>query len=436
MELLRRGRWARGCRGRCRHRRRPRQRVRGRSRWQPRGDGRGRGRGRRRRRRPRDPARAPHLRSEGAGAAATTTTTTATTAGPQEDRALGRHVLRLRQGDAQARGQGEDRGGGRGADEGTPEPPSAGRGAHRLDRVGRLQPAAFGAARRRGAGLHGFARHRHPAHHDEGLGQVEAYRQQQDEGGPGQKPARRDHRGIGSSHETPARPGRGAAPTRPRVVHARYDPRVRLACAIQSGAHPGPEGGRERGRGGGTYPLPFGTLVLAVDRATLAWSGHQLIDFYPVADLELKGFPTYYRWPGLGAPLAARVVPAALYNDLDNDPRIHDHYQFWFFSYETGNPILYSAMLLREALQHAVTRLDPQGHDPALRRMAVWGRHEEAAARRYPAARLSARDAVAPSGIPEGCRGSDPPVLYPAAENTPVTTGACAPQGGPEHDRS
>jgi len=173
-----------------------------------------------------------------------------------------------------------------------------------------------------------------------------------------------------------------------------------------------------------------------VDRATLAWSGHQLIDFYPVADLELKGFPTYYRWPGLGAPLAARVVPAALYNDLDNDPRIHDHYQFWFFSYETGNPILYSAMLLREALQHAVTRLDPQGHDPALRRMAVWGRHEEAAARRYPAARLSARDAVAPSGIPEGCRGSDPPVLYPAAENTPVTTGACAPQGGPEHDRS
>src|SRR5439155_1577201 len=258
------------------------------------------------RRRPRDPARAPHLRSEGAGAAATTTnTTTATTAGPQEDRALGRHVLRLRQGDAQARGQGEDRGGGRGADEGTPEPPSAGRGAHRLDRVGRLQPAAFGAARRRGAGLHGFARHRHPAHHDEGLGQVEAYRQQQDEGGPGQKPARRDHRGIGSSHETPARPGRGAAPTRPRVVHARYD------------------------------------------------------------------------------------------------PRIHDHYQCWFFSYETGNPILYSAMLLREALQHAVTRLDPQGHDPALRRMAVWGRHEEAAARRYPAARLSARDAVAPSGIPE-----------------------------------
>jgi pimeloyl-ACP methyl ester carboxylesterase len=64
---------------------------------------------------------------------------------------------------------------------------------------------------------------------------------------------------------------------------------------------------------------------------------------------------------------------AQLYNELTNDPRLHDRYQFWFFSYETGNPIIYSAMLLRESLVQAVERVDPEGRDPALRQMVVIG---------------------------------------------------------------
>jgi pimeloyl-ACP methyl ester carboxylesterase len=64
---------------------------------------------------------------------------------------------------------------------------------------------------------------------------------------------------------------------------------------------------------------------------------------------------------------------AQLSNELDNDPRIHRRYQFWFFSYETGNPIAYSALLLREALTAAVAQLDPEGRDPALRHMVVIG---------------------------------------------------------------
>jgi hypothetical protein len=40
-------------------------------------------------------------------------------------------------------------------------------------------------------------------------------------------------------------------------------------------------------------------------------------------------------------------------NDLMDDPRICDRYQFWFFTYDTGNPVLYSALLLREALRDA-----------------------------------------------------------------------------------
>jgi pimeloyl-ACP methyl ester carboxylesterase len=60
-------------------------------------------------------------------------------------------------------------------------------------------------------------------------------------------------------------------------------------------------------------------------------------------------------------------------NDLLDDPRIRDRYQFWFFTYDTGNPVLYSAALLREALRDAVGKLDPAGNDPALSEMVVIG---------------------------------------------------------------
>ena len=275
-----------------------------------------------------------------------------------------------------------------------------------------------------------------------------------------------------------------------------YDPFVRLAIEIYNRGLT--QGFKSDGRvdlRSGTYALPFGTLDVQVDDASLAWNSHQLWDFYPLTDIEVTGFPTYYRWAGLGAPLAAKVVPnpkdvdllgprirvpvtailrpkglmqglrdgtvhgridaypgygntkikigdlevpleaeptatlglglsetklwklelsnflgdagiitkrtqlvstrpyerglipvvmvhgtgssairwAELYNELDNDPRIHEHYQFWFFSYDSGNPIIYSSYLLRSALESAVAKLDPEGKDPALRRMVVMG---------------------------------------------------------------
>lgn len=64
---------------------------------------------------------------------------------------------------------------------------------------------------------------------------------------------------------------------------------------------------------------------------------------------------------------------ADMVNDLLDDPRIRDRYQFWFFTYDTGNPVLYSAELLREALREAVRKLDPAGRDPALSEMVVIG---------------------------------------------------------------
>jgi len=64
---------------------------------------------------------------------------------------------------------------------------------------------------------------------------------------------------------------------------------------------------------------------------------------------------------------------ADMANDLLADPWIHQRYQFWYFSYDSGNPIPYSALLLREKLQNAIRQLDPEGRDPCLRDMVVIG---------------------------------------------------------------
>jgi pimeloyl-ACP methyl ester carboxylesterase len=60
-------------------------------------------------------------------------------------------------------------------------------------------------------------------------------------------------------------------------------------------------------------------------------------------------------------------------NDLLEDPRIRDHFEFWVFSYETGNPIPYSAMLLREAVWEALASLGGAGADPALGHVVLIG---------------------------------------------------------------
>ena len=64
---------------------------------------------------------------------------------------------------------------------------------------------------------------------------------------------------------------------------------------------------------------------------------------------------------------------AEMYNEVIHDPVLRGRYQFWFFQYNTGQPILYSAMLLRRALRNLLSEVDPTGTDDALRRMIVVG---------------------------------------------------------------
>ena len=59
----------------------------------------------------------------------------------------------------------------------------------------------------------------------------------------------------------------------------------------------------------GSYPVPFGTLDVYFDDSQLDWMDRRLVKFTPVAELEVEGLATRYRWSGLGAPLAASTVP-------------------------------------------------------------------------------------------------------------------------------
>jgi len=258
---------------------------------------------------------------------------------------------------------------------------------------------------------------------------------------------------------------------------------------------------------GGTRSLPFGELTVELDPKWLRWGDRRLVNFVPVAELEVRGLRERYRRPGIGAPLAAgtaaftpdtklrdfvgratkvpvtallrlddprrslaagrisgaleiydgyttdfveidgqrvplEVEPSAAFaytlsesaiwdwelrgflvgdlvkglvvatkagearaqllfmqpyrrgripvvfvhgtasgpgrwadmlNSLENDPWLRTRFQYWFFYYDTGNPITYSADVLRTSLRFIVEQLDPDGTDAALRQMVVIG---------------------------------------------------------------
>jgi pimeloyl-ACP methyl ester carboxylesterase len=60
-------------------------------------------------------------------------------------------------------------------------------------------------------------------------------------------------------------------------------------------------------------------------------------------------------------------------NHLQSQSALLAGYQFWLFQYNTGNPIAFSAGLLRQGLRDLVAELDPEGDDENLRRMVVVG---------------------------------------------------------------
>jgi pimeloyl-ACP methyl ester carboxylesterase len=64
---------------------------------------------------------------------------------------------------------------------------------------------------------------------------------------------------------------------------------------------------------------------------------------------------------------------AEMVNTLSSDPELQRRCQFWQFVYNSGNPTVFSAVKLREALKRKLKQLDPEGKDPALQQMLVIG---------------------------------------------------------------
>ena len=64
---------------------------------------------------------------------------------------------------------------------------------------------------------------------------------------------------------------------------------------------------------------------------------------------------------------------AEMWNTLNADPVLRKHYQFWMFNYASGNPITYTAVILRNDLMNLVRTIDPDGKDAALRHMVIIG---------------------------------------------------------------
>jgi pimeloyl-ACP methyl ester carboxylesterase len=64
---------------------------------------------------------------------------------------------------------------------------------------------------------------------------------------------------------------------------------------------------------------------------------------------------------------------AEMWNTLRADPVIRERYQFWMFNYASGNPITYTAGILRADLMNQIKTLDPDGKDAALHHMVIIG---------------------------------------------------------------
>lgn len=64
---------------------------------------------------------------------------------------------------------------------------------------------------------------------------------------------------------------------------------------------------------------------------------------------------------------------AEMVNRLEADPVIRRSCQFWFFTYNSANPIPYSALQLRKALRAAADHIDPGRTDPAVGKVVLIG---------------------------------------------------------------
>ena len=54
-------------------------------------------------------------------------------------------------------------------------------------------------------------------------------------------------------------------------------------------------------------PLPIGALVITTRRKDFDWGGYRFVEFFPLAEIDVKGLRNRYRQRGVGAALAASL---------------------------------------------------------------------------------------------------------------------------------
>lgn len=62
-----------------------------------------------------------------------------------------------------------------------------------------------------------------------------------------------------------------------------------------------------------------------------------------------------------------------MFNDLKGDPELRSRFQFWFFRYPTGLPVMYSASLLRQELLDISAKYNPQADNNNFDNMVILG---------------------------------------------------------------
>ncbi len=67
------------------------------------------------------------------------------------------------------------------------------------------------------------------------------------------------------------------------------------------------------------------------------------------------------------------ITWAKMFNDLRANPLIRANYQFWFYSYPTGQPFWFSARRMRQDLKELQQLLDPDGRSAELQEMVLVG---------------------------------------------------------------
>jgi pimeloyl-ACP methyl ester carboxylesterase len=92
-------------------------------------------------------------------------------------------------------------------------------------------------------------------------------------------------------------------------------------------------------------------------------------DIYAIQPYERGKIPVVFVHGTFSSP----VWWAEMVNTLYADTEIQKHFQFWQFTYNSGNPTTYSAQKLRKSLTARLSELDPKGEDPALRQMVLIG---------------------------------------------------------------